>query len=591
MRKVRGGRIGLIFQEPMRRSACTTRSATRSWRRCAPIASSRKAAARERAIELLREVGIPRPETRIDAYPFQLSGGLRQRVGIALALAADPEILIADEPTTALDVTTQAQILALLRRLQRTKGVALMLITHDMGVIAQMADDVAVMYLGRVVEFAPVRAALRRTRSHPYTRALLRSVPSMRAVPRERLATIGGAVPHPGSAAERLRRSIRAARRSIAGRCAIEAPPAIAARRSGRELLPRDGARWAHDRASRSSDLSKYFPIRSGLLQRETGRVRAVEDVSFTIARGETLALVGESGCGKTTVARCILRALPPTSGAIRFSPRARHDGRPRAAVAHGAAAVAPPHPDDLPGSLCVAEPAHDGRRHHRRAAAGQRRAGGRSAQARVRELLDLVGLPAAARTRFPHAFSGGQRQRIGIARALALDPTLVVADEPVSALDVSVQAQIINLLLDLQDRLGLSMLFVAHDLGVVRHVSDRVAVMYVGRIVEVAPTMLSMRAAPSLHRGAARRRAQGRSAAARPGRRAARRGRRSGQPAAGLRLPSALPACGRPLPHRDSGATRSSPGTLSACHRADGARRSPALPEQQTEETSCVAS
>jgi oligopeptide/dipeptide ABC transporter ATP-binding protein len=235
--------------------------------------------------------------------------------------------------------------------------------------------------------------------------------------------------------------------------------------------------------------LRKEFPIRSGLLQRETGRVRAVQDVSFSIGAGETLALVGESGCGKTTVARCILRALPPTSGAIRFSPEpgttidlaplSRRALRP---LRHHMQMIfqdpyASLNPRMMVGDI-IAEPLVVNR-----VSSAQR-------QARVRELLDLVGLPAAARTRFPHAFSGGQRQRIGIARALALAPKLVVADEPVSALDVSVQAQIINLLLDLQDRLGLSVLFVAHDLGVVRHVSDRVAVMYVGRIVEVAPTM-----------------------------------------------------------------------------------------------------
>jgi oligopeptide/dipeptide ABC transporter ATP-binding protein len=234
--------------------------------------------------------------------------------------------------------------------------------------------------------------------------------------------------------------------------------------------------------------LSKEFPIRSGLLQRETGRVRAVQDVSFSIGRGETLALVGESGCGKTTVSRCILRALPPTRGAIRFSPEegttidmaplSRRALRPlrRHIQMIFQDPYASLNPRMMVGDI-IAEPllVND-------VPAAQR-------QKRVRELLDLVGLPAAARTRFPHAFSGGQRQRIGIARALALDPTLVVADEPVSAVDVSVQAQIINLLLDLQDRLRLSMLFVAHDLGVVRHVSDRVAVMYVGRIVETAPT------------------------------------------------------------------------------------------------------
>ena len=318
--------------------------------------------------------------------------------------------------------------------------------------------------------------------------------------------------------------------------------------------------------------------------------MRAVQDVSFAIARGETLALVGESGCGKTTVARCILRALPPTSGAIRFSPQ---EGTTVDLAPLSRSALRPfrrhiqmifqdPYaslnPRMMVGDI-IAEPLLVTGVPARR-----------SAQARVRELLDLVGLPAAARTRFPHAFSGGQRQRIGIARALALDPTLVVADEPVSALDVSVQAQIINLLLELQDRLGLSMLFVAHDLGVVRHVSDRVAVMYVGRIVEVAPTTgLYARAAPSLHRGAARRRAEGRSAAARPGR-AAPRGEVAdpANPPPGCafhpRCPHAVDRCRVEIPALREVA----PGTLERLPSRRGARRSPASPRtnNKTEET-----
>jgi peptide/nickel transport system ATP-binding protein len=225
IRKVRGGKIGLIFQEPMSALSMHYTVGNQIMEAVRAHSGLGKPAARQRAIELLGEVGIPRPETRIDAYPFQLSGGLRQRVGIALALAADPEVLIADEPTTALDVTTQAQILALLRRLQQTKGMALMLITHDMGVIAQMADEVAVMYLGKVVEFAPVRQLFAAPR-HPYTRALLRSVPSMTAVPRERLATIGGAVPHPESRPSGCAFHPRCPE-VIAGRCAVEVPPAL----------------------------------------------------------------------------------------------------------------------------------------------------------------------------------------------------------------------------------------------------------------------------------------------------------------------------------------------------------------------------
>ena len=372
---------------------------------------------------------------------------------------------------------------------------ALMLITHDMGVIAQMADDVAVMYLGRIVEFAPV-AQLFAAPQHPYTRALLRSVPNLQAVPRERLATIGGAVPHPGAPPGRLpvpsalpgdhRGTLRD--RGAAGH---------AARRARRELLPRAMRRPSHAAASarahrpcsRSTASPRNSRSAAGCCSARPAGCARSQDVSFSIGRGETLALVGESGCGKTTVV-----ALHPARAAadrgrdplfararqrrIDLAPLSRRALRPlrRHIQMIFQDPYASLNPRMMVGDI-IAEPLLVNGM-----PAAQR-------QARVRELLDLVGLPAAARTRFPHAFSGGQRQRIGIARALALDPSLVVADEPVSALDVSVQAQIINLLLDLQDRLGLSMLFVAHDLGVVRHVSDRVAVMYVGRIVETAPT------------------------------------------------------------------------------------------------------
>ena len=427
-----------------------------------------------------------------------------------------------------------------------------MLITHDMGVIAQMADDVAVMYLGRIIEFAPV-AQLFAARAIPirgrccvrcpiWTRCRAngwrRSAARCRSPARARWAV----------------RSIRAVPRSSPA-AATSRSAAGSARRSRRHLLPpswrhRGRGRRAHERAG-SRRAVQTIPDPRGLLRREIGRVRAVDDVNFTIGRGETLALVGECGCGKTTVARCILRALRPTSGAIRFSPEdgAAIDLAPLSRRAlrplrrHIQLIFQDPYaslnPRMMVGDI-IAEPLLVNG-----VPAAQR-------QARVLELLDLVGLPAAARTRFPHAFSGGQRQRIGIARALALHPSLVVADEPVSALDVSVQAQIINLLLDLQDRLRLSMLFVAHDLGVVRHVSDRVAVMYVGRIVETAPTTaLYSPAAPSLHRSAAGGGAEGRSGAARRGDRAPRRGRRSGQSAARLRVPSALPFRRRSLPHR----------------------------------------
>ena len=404
MRAVRGGRIGLIFQEPMTALSVHYTVGNQIIEAMRAHSDISKAAARERVVALLHEVGIPRPETRIDAYPFQLSGGLRQRVGIALALAADPQILIADEPTTALDVTTQAQILALLRRLQRTKGVALMLITHDMGVIAQMADDVAVMYLGRIVEFAPV-AQLFAAPRHPYTRALLRSVPNLRAVPRERLATIGGAVPHPGARPVGCPFHPRCPE-MIEGRCdrrrRRKSRPA-----SGRELLPRgrDGhACEPHERdAARMCsrwNLSKEFPIQQ--------RAAAARDRPG--ARGAGCELFDrprrDAGAGRRErlrqdhrrrAASCARCRRP--EGAIRFSPRAGSsiDMAPLSRRAlrplrrHIQMIFQDPYaslnPRMMVGDI-IAEPLLVNG-----VPAAQR-------QARVRELLDLVGLPAASHAR-----------------------------------------------------------------------------------------------------------------------------------------------------------------------------------------------
>ncbi len=414
-------------------------------------------------------------------YPHQLSGGLRQRALIALALACGPALLIADEPTTALDVTIQAQILDLLRDLQTRLGLALLLITHDLGIVAEMADRVAVMYAGRIVEQAPVESLFAAPK-HPYTRGLMASMPG--GEPGARLKAIQGTVPALGHLPPGC---------AFAPRCPDRFEPCPAAPPGSTEL---DGGRsvkcYLHGPAMEARllmpllevrHLVKEFGRNAGLLRQRTV-VRAVDDVTFAIDEGETFGLVGESGSGKTTTGRCILRLVEPTSGEVRFKgedvlsfsrSRMRQARRDMQIVFQDPYSSLNPR---MRAGAIVEEPLII----HRTGSKSERRA-------RVAELFELVGLDPAQLTRYPHQFSGGQRQRIGLARALALNPSFVIADEPVSALDVSVQAQIINLLMDLQARLQLTYLFIAHDLRLVRHICSRVAVMYLGKIVEMGPT------------------------------------------------------------------------------------------------------
>ncbi|MDA8043836.1 MAG: ABC transporter ATP-binding protein [Actinomycetota bacterium] len=505
LRRVRGDRIAMIFQEPMTslNPAFTVGAqiglAIRAHRDVS------KAAARARAVEVLDRVGIPDAGRRVDDYPHTFSGGMRQRAMIAMALACDPTLLIADEPTTALDVTVQAQILELLRSLKDETGMAMLFVTHDLGVVADICDRVAVMYAGQLVEQAPTEALFARPH-HPYTEGLLASMPQ-RAVPGRSLTVIPGRVPHPGQmpagcrfrarcrysvdgceqaidlasvgsgALVRCRRHLELALSGI-GTAVGSAGPVPSADDRPRAPRPDRGVPLLVVR-----DLRKDFPVTGGVLRLVRGRVNAVDGIDLTVGVGETVGLVGESGSGKSTVARLVLRLIAPSGGTVAVngqdlgSLRGRELRRARAGMQM---VFQDPYSSLDPHSSIgrsVGEPLeiHRGLR-------------GSERDQRVGQLLEMVGVGPHLAGRLPHEFSGGQRQRIAVARALALEPKLLVCDEPVSALDVSTQSQVINLLADLQERLGLAYLLIAHDLSVVRHLSHRIAVMYLGRIVESGP-------------------------------------------------------------------------------------------------------
>ena len=450
--QIRGSAISMVFQDPMTSLNPVMTVGTQIAEGVRIHQRTDKATARSRAVELLDLVGIPNPVQRIDAYPHELSGGMRQRAMIAMAIANDPDLLIADEPTTALDVTIQAQVLDVLERAREATGSALVIITHDLGVVARTADRVLVMHDGQAVETGEANDVFERPR-HAYTASLLEAVPRIDAPART-------PPPHPDA----------------------DTPLVEAV------------------------DLVKTFPVRStGAFRRTIGTVQAVSGVSLHINRGETLGLVGESGSGKSTIARCILQLLHPTTGAVRFNGQDLADlsrrqlqalRRKMQIVFQDPMASLDPR---MTVSAIIAEPLRihrttddtddapppSRRRSSDDAAPPSRRRSSEDIKARVAELLELVGLAPQHGNRYPHEFSGGQRQRVGIARALALEPDLLILDEPVSALDVSIQAGVLDLLEDLQSTLGLTYLFVAHDLAVVRQVSDRVAVMYLGRIVE----------------------------------------------------------------------------------------------------------
>ena len=503
MRAVRGGRMAIIFQEPGLSLNPVMTVGEQIAESLELHQALRGEASRARCVELLDQVGIPDAARRLHEYPFQLSGGMKQRVMIAMALAGQPQLLVADEPTTALDVTIQAQVLQLLRDTQAKNGMALLLITHDLGVVAQMAHHVAVMYAGHIVEQA-TRAQLFAAPAHPYTQKLFAALPDT-ARPGQLLAAIPGNVPPLGSALVGCRFAPRC---DQAWALCHEQAPQWTALEDGRGVrchlygriedrnstietpsppapLPQAGE-GSSSFASQSqilqvSDLKVHFPIRKGILQRTVGQVKAVDGVSLEIPAGRTLALVGESGCGKTTAGKALLQLIQPTAGSVRFAGNELIglNARQLRAQRAGMQMVFQDPYASLNPKMRVAEILQEGMD---ALAIGSNSA---ERQRRIDQLLDQVGLAQAAKWRYPHEFSGGQRQRIAIARALAVDPKLLICDEPTSALDVSVQAQILNLLKSLQQELGLSYLFITHNLAVVEYLAHEVCVMYLGRIVE----------------------------------------------------------------------------------------------------------
>jgi len=503
MREIRGGRIGMIFQEPMTSLNPVMPIGKQIQETIIEHCGLSPAEAKVRAIEMMKLVNIPDAEERYGNYAQQFSGGMRQRIMIAMVLAAEPDILIADEATTALDVTTQAQLLEMIRDLSKKTGVAVVVVTHNLGIVARYAERIYVMYSGNVVETADTLTIFKNPQ-HPYTRGLLRAIPRLTDAEDRVLTPIDGLPPTPQARPaycpffERCRYAVpECAKKAKPQLVEIEPDHFIAChldadikRRKAEEIAnelqkARPVKNISDELCLNVSGLKKSFNIYKGIMQRKVGSFNAIEDISFTLRKGETLGIVGESGCGKTTLARCILRMYQPNEGKIELY------GNDIAGLSKKELT-----PYRSMMSLVFQDPFSS---LNPRMTAGELvgeplkiqklTSSHNEYEKRVDELFRLVGIHPSQKDRFPHEFSGGQRQRLGVARALALNPKMMILDEPISALDVSIQAQVINLLEELQAEMGLSYLFIAHDLAVVKHISDRVLVMYLGRVMEIAET------------------------------------------------------------------------------------------------------
>lgn len=522
MRTIRGKRISMIFQEPMLSLNPVMTVAQQIGEVLQRHFGLRGDAARKRIREILDQVGIPDAARRMDEYPFQFSGGMKQRMMIAMALAGEPELLIADEPTTALDVTIQAQVLELMRDLQHRSGMSILLITHDLGVASETAHRIGIMYAGEIVEMA-TRSEFFRGPAHPYSRKLLASLPGReRRRKGLRLAAISGHVPSLSREfvgcrfADRCDHAWALCHEAAPGWNALTAEHQVRChlfnqnrgeQAEGSERQRTEEALQQIEKAELDeistdapvhpeapvsdscllsvTDLKVYFPIHKGLMKRVAAYVKAVDGVSLRIRQGSTLALVGESGCGKTTVGKGMLQLIPVTAGSVRYKGTELTTlGREqlRRLRAEFQLVFQDPY-SSLNPRMRIVDIIQEGVSALK--VGSELNQAGAAEQNPVDSLLESVGLPAESKWRYPHEFSGGQRQRIAIARVLAVNPRLIVCDEPTSALDVSVQAQILNLLKELQTNLGLAYLFITHNISVVEYIADEVAVMYLGRIVE----------------------------------------------------------------------------------------------------------
>jgi len=480
MRKIRGNEVSIIFQDPMTSLNPVYTIGNQIEEVILLHTDKKKKEAHERAKELLTLVGINEPEKRLKQYPHELSGGMRQRVMIAIALACEPKLLIADEPTTALDVTIQAQILELMMELKDKLGMAIIMITHDLGIVASMCEKIAVMYAGRIVEYGTTDEIFYEPK-HEYTKGLLRSIPKLDAREHEKLVPIEGTPidllnpPKGCPFAPRCNNCMKI--------CLREMPPVTTFGDVHYTQCWKE-ERQVSDKLVEVQHLKQYFP--AGGYGKNKRYVKAVDDVSFYVNKGETLGLVGESGCGKTTTGRTLLRLYEPTAGKIIYDDQVIFDGEKKIAVdmlpyRKKMQIVFQDPYASLDPRMTVADIIGEAIDIHKLAANKQER------YDIIIEMLRRVGLNSEHANRYPHEFSGGQRQRVGIARALAVNPQFIVCDEPISALDVSIQAQVINMFEDLQQELGLTYLFIAHDLSVVKHISNRIGVMYLGKLVELA--------------------------------------------------------------------------------------------------------